>query len=241
MVQKLQTNSMKFPYKIIDLTHTLDASAPGWNDRCGFTMDRALDYQQCTTEVKFRAHKITMTAGMGTHMDAPVHCIPGGHSIDDLSLEDLIVPCVMIDVSRSVGENENYRFSTVALEAFEKLYGTISAGSLVIVNTGWHRFWGDAEQYRNNYQFPSISIEAAQLLLERGVVGLGIDTFSADRPVDEFCVHGAFLGAGKYLVENIKDAHLLPPLGSFVGVFPLKLKGGSESPIRLVSFVPENY
>jgi kynurenine formamidase len=56
--------------------------------------------------------------------------------------------------------------------------------------------------------------------------------------VDEFRVHGAVLGAGKYLVENIKDAHLLPPAGSFVGVFLLKIKEASESPIRLVGFIP---
>ena len=229
---------MKFPYKFIDLTHALDDSAPGWNATCGFKMEMFLDHDQCDTDVKFRGHKITMTAGMGTHMDAPVHCIPGGHTIDQLPLTDLIVPCVMIDSSGRA--DENYRFSVKDIEAFETVHGPIAPGSLVIVNTGWQQHWGDAERYRNNYQFPSITIEAAQLLLQRNVVGLGVDTFSADRPVDEFRVHGAFLGAGKYLVENIKDAHLLPPVGSFVGVFPLKLKDGTESPIRLVGFIPEN-
>ncbi len=229
---------MKFPYTLIDLTHTLDESAPGWNPRCTFNMNIAIDYEQCDTDVKFRAHKIIMTAGMGTHMDAPAHCIPGGCSVDQLSLIDLLVPCVMIDVSKRA--DEHYRFSVGDIEAFEKMHGIIPAGSLVVVNTGWQQHWGNAERYRNNYQFPSITIEAAQVLLERNVVGLGVDTFSADRPVDDFRVHGAFLGAGKYLVENIKDAHLLPPIGSFVGVFPLKIKGGTESPIRLVGFVPYN-
>ena len=235
---------MKFPYKLIDLTHTLDEAVPGWNNACIFKMDLAIDYHQCSTDVKFRVHTLQMPAGMGTHMDSPSHCIPGGLTIDQLPLTDLIVPCVMIDVSRKVfvdgTVNEDYRVSVEDIQEFEAVHRTITEGSLVVINTGWQKFWSNPDRYRNDYKFPSVSIEAAQLLLTRNIVGLGTDTFSADRPVDEFRVHGAILGVGKYLVENIASAQLLPPVGSFVGVFPLKLKGGSESPIRLIGMIPKN-
>ncbi len=226
---------MSFPYTLIDLTHTLDENAPGWNESCSFRMPMAIDYGDCSTDVKFRAHRIATTAGMGTHMDAPVHCSPGGATIDMLPLESLIVPCVVIDVSAQA--DERYRVSVVAVEAFENVHGVIPEGSLVIIRTGWDRYWSDPEHYRNNYQFPSITVEAARFLLARGIVGLGVDTFSADRPIDEFRVHEAVLGAGKYLVENIAHSDQLPPVGAFVGIFPLKLKGGSESPIRLIGFI----
>lgn len=228
-------NTLKFPYALIDLTHTLDENAPGWNESCSFRMSVAIDYGDCSTDVKFRAHRIATTAGMGTHMDAPVHCSPGGATIDVLPLESLIVPCVVIDVSAQA--DQEYRVSVADIEAFEKTHGTISEGALVIIRTSWDRYWSDPERYRNNYQFPSITVEVARFLLTRGMIGLGVDTFSADRPVDEFRVHEAVLGAGKYLVENIAKSDQLPPVGAFVGIFPLKLKDGSESPIRLVGFM----
>jgi len=227
---------MKFPYRLIDLTHTLNESVPGWNEWCTFKMDLMLDYADCTTDVKFKGHKIATTTGMGTHMDAPAHCFQGAATIDQLPLEILLVPCVMIDISTHA--DAHYRVSVDDVETFERTHGAIPTGSLVIIRTGWDAHWSDPEQYRNNYEFPSITVEAARLLLLRGIGGLGVDTFSADRPVDEFGVHEAVLGAGKYLVENIANADQLPPVGSFVGVFPTKIGGATESFVRLVGFIP---
>ena len=70
---------MKFPYKAVDLTHTISSDAPTWEGDCGFSHDIMLDYASCTTPVKFRVQTINMVAGLGTHIDAPAHCIPGGN------------------------------------------------------------------------------------------------------------------------------------------------------------------
>ncbi|HLD95928.1 MAG TPA: cyclase family protein, partial [Alphaproteobacteria bacterium] len=58
-----------------------------------------IDYADCQGEDKFRVMKVGMHAGIGTHMDAPSHCIPGGRFIHDFDVNDLIMPCVVIDVS----------------------------------------------------------------------------------------------------------------------------------------------
>lgn len=96
---------MHFPYKIIDLTHSLHEGIPTWDGGCGFRHDVALDYLNCSTDVKFRVHKIKMQAGIGTHMDAPAHCIPGALTIDELSFKNLVAPCVVIDISQVVHES----------------------------------------------------------------------------------------------------------------------------------------
>src|SRR6478736_5391991 len=96
---------MKFPYKLVDLTHTLDENAPSWDGSCSFKHEIKLDYEDCTTDTKFRVGKFNMHAGIGTHIDAPNHCIAGGKSIDQLLLENLVSPCIVIDVSTQAHEN----------------------------------------------------------------------------------------------------------------------------------------
>ncbi len=226
---------MKFPFDVIDLTHPLSSKSPSWDDSCGFQHELTLDYETCTTPVKFRVQTIKMHAGIGTHIDAPAHCFPNGKTIDALTLNELIAPCVMIDISKQV--HASYQCSSADVHAFEKKYGKIPKGAFVIVRTGWDKFWHEPEQYRNDLQFPSISIEVANLLLERGIVGLGIDTFSADTESSGYPVHQAILGAGKYLVENIAHADKLPPVGSFTMALPILTVGGTEAPIRLIGLI----
>ncbi len=221
--------------QIIDLTHTLDENTPSWSGECGFQHTITSDYADGNGEVKFRIQKITMHAGIGTHLDAPVHCIPNGLTVDQLSLRDLVAPGVVIDVSPSA--HERYSVSPQDIKAFEDTHGRIAPRSLVIIRTGWERFWGEPKKYRNQLVFPAVSIEAAQLLLEREIVGLGIDTLSSDRADSGFPVHRAVLGAGKYLIENVANADQLPPVGSLILALPLKTRHGTEAPIRLIGLI----
>jgi kynurenine formamidase len=229
---------MRFPFKIIDLTHTLDETAPSWNGGCGFQSEIKCDYSDSTTDIKFRVQKLTLYAGIGTHIDAPAHCIPHGHTIDHLSLTHLIAPCVVIDVSGQA--HDLYSLSSCEIDTFEKKHGSIEPGSFVLIRTGWDQYWSDAERYRNKHVFPSVSQEAAQAFVKRQIVGLGIDTLSPDRPQDGYGVHDVLLKAGKYIIENVANSDLLPPVGSFSVALPLKIKGGTESPLRFIAFLPQN-
>lgn len=226
-----------FPFTPIDLTHTLDDHTPSWSGACGYIQETKLDYDDSPTEVKFKVQKLSLHAGIGTHMDAPAHCYRGAPTIDHLPLATLILPCVVIDVSAKA--DPRYRVSEEDIIIFENTHGQIPPGSLVFIHTGWDRYWHTPDAYRNNHVFPSVSELAAKLLLERSVEGLGIDTLSPDRPENGFPVHGLFLGNHKYLIENATRLSTLPPVGSFVGAFPLKIKEGTEAPLRLVGFVPQ--
>ena len=226
---------MSFPYTLIDLTHTLDESVPSWDGKYGFSLRTKIDYTDCSSETKFRVQQINIHAGIGTHMDAPAHCILDGLAIDQIPLSQLIAPCVVIDISEK--SDAQYSLSIEDIEAFETKYGPILKGSFVMIKTGWERFWNEPEKYRNNLNFPSCSPEATQLLLKRNIVGLGIDTLSPDRPDRAFPVHQMVLGAGKYLVENAANLDKLPPTGSFIMIMPLKIKKGTEAPIRLIGLI----
>lgn len=227
---------IKFPYKLIELTHILTPECASWEGDCGFNHEVLLDYTDCSSESQFKVQAIKMYAGIGTHMDAPAHCIPGGKTIDELSLDELISPCVIIDVSSSA--NEAFLLSTDEIVSFENQYGAIKQGTFVIVYTGWSTYWNEPDKYRNNLRFPSVSKEAAILLIQRGIIGLGIDTLSPDTPESGYPVHQTVLGAGNYLIENIANAHTMPPIGAFLLALPILTKGGTEAPIRLIGLVP---
>ena len=226
---------MKLPFHVIDLTHPITSTSPTWEGVCGFQHDIGLDYGACTTPVKFRVQNITMHAGVGTHIDAPAHCISGAKTVDELRLDDLIAPCVVIDISKQA--HAKYQCLSSDIHSFEKKYGKIPKGTLVIIRTGWAQFWNQPEQYRNELQFPSISLAAANLLLERHIVGLGIDTLSPDTENSGFPVHQAILGAGKYIIENVANADKLPPIGSFTLALPILTTDGTEAPIRFIALL----
>lgn len=226
---------MSFPYKIIDLTHDLCPDVPTWVGGCGFDHSIKSDYDHKSL-YQFRTHTIKMQEGIGTHIDSPAHCFLGKQTVERLHLEDLCTHCLVIDISSKA--HESYKLSARDILEFEDKNGFIDAHTFVIIYSGWEKFWQQPDKYRNQYRFPSISLEAAEVLLERHVNGLGIDTLSPDTGEDGFPVHKAFLGAGKYLIENVANAHLLPEKGSFSLALPLKIQGGTEAPVRLVGLVP---
>ena len=226
---------MKFPYKIIDLTHALTSTIPTWNGSCGFEHHIKRDYKDCDTEVKFRVQQLKMHAGIGTHMDSPAHIIKGGKTIEQLDLNNLIAPCYVIDVSDKA--NDSFSVSENDIIEFEKKHGSIKKNSFVIIHTGWSQYWEEPSKYHNGHLFPSVDGQAAKLLLKRNIAGLGIDTLSPDRPKDGFPVHQHLLGNDKYIVENIANAQLLPAVGSYTLALPIKASGATEAPIRLIGLL----
>ena len=113
----------------------------------------------------------------------------------------------------------------------------------MLLNSGWTQRWPNAQAVLNVdgagvRHFPGYSVEAAQLLLECGVVGLAVDSMSMDYgPSAEFEVHQVVLGADKYGVENVKVVDGLPEMGATAVVAPLLYEDGSESPCRMFAYV----
>lgn len=229
---------MKKNYQFIDLTHTLDPNIPSWNGSCGFEYTIKQDYDK-EASLSFRVNQIKMHAGIGTHMDAPAHCYSNGKTIAELDIDNLVANCVVINVQEKCLDNPKFQVSPDDLFSFEVEHGEIKPDSFVIFYTGWAKFWNHPAAYRNNLIFPSISEMVAKLLLERNIKGLGIDTLSPDAPQDgKFPVHQLLLGAGKYIIENVANANLLPPIGSRIFALPLKIAEGTEAPLRLIAEIP---
>lgn len=224
-------------FSVLDLTHTLSPNAPTWNGSCGFCLEVKKDYDKL-----FRVQQIKMHAGVGTHMDAPSHRFEKGISIAEIPVNELLAQACVIDVSTKA--HANYVISVQDIHEYEDIYGKIPAKSFVIGHTGWSQFWENSDRYRNvdaegQMHFPAFSKEAAELLLTRHVIGLGIDTLSPDCLDLNFPVHALFLGSGKYIIENIANGSKIPPQGAFIIVLPLKMENATECPVRMVALIPK--
>lgn len=226
-------------FKIIDLTHKVHPDIPTWDMTCGYFIKTMRDYRHCSGEFKFRSQSLDIRASAGTHIDSPAHCFEGAKDVSEISMNDLVRPCVVIDVSEKATKNERYKVSIEDIEDFENKYGKINPKTFVLFFTGWSRFWNEPNRYHNNLVFPSVSAEVAKILLDRQIVGIGIDTLSPDCDEKGSFVHSILLGANKYIVENVANAQNMPARGAYILVMPLNVQGAAESPIRLVGMIPK--
>src|SRR5437773_2035781 len=180
----------------------------------------------------------------GTHVDAPAHFPPGKTTVDQIPAKQLFGPAVVIDVRAESGKNADYQLGASRVEEWEERHGRIPEGAIVLLRTGWASRWPDARKYRNQdakgkMHFPGFSAEAAKLLIQRKVSGLGCDTLSIDHGASsDYPVHHLVLGAGLYQLENLADLSELPETGAFLIVAPIKLEGGSGGPVRVFALLP---
>ena len=114
--------------------------------------------------------------------------------------------------------------------------------------TGWGQGWPDKSRYLGSatpsdpktLHFPGFSREAAEFLVkERHIDGIGIDTPSIDYgPSQDFIVHQIINGANCYGLENVANLEKIPPKGAILMALPIKIKGGTGGPVRIIAILP---
>ena len=228
--------------KVVDLTHTLNASTPTYEE----SEEPAYHAKIVATLEKehYFAREICLPEHFGTHLDAPAHFAQGLWTVDQIPPERLFAVLVIIDVSEKAKSDSDYRLSVADISRWEKEHGEVPARAVVVLRTGWESRWNSAKDYRNPdakgvMHFPGYSVEAAKLLVEgRKVYGLGIDTLSIDYgPSPDFPVHQYSLAHSIYHLENVANLGSVPATGALIMVAPMKLEGGSGSPVRLLAMV----
>lgn len=185
----------------------------------------------------------------GTHIDAPFHFAEGKKTVDQLSLTDLIGQAVKIDISDKCSSNRDYLISVADIESWEKTNGKIPDGTIVLLQTGFAKFWPDKKQYLGTDQhgeeaakdlhFPGLDPAAAKWLIEnRRIKAVGLDTASIDYGQStEFSSHVALMTSNVPAFENLMDLDKLPAKGFQIVALPMKIKGGSGAPLRIVAFL----
>jgi isatin hydrolase len=193
---------------------------------------------------------IRMGEHTGTHFDAPVHWITGrelaNNTTDTLPVRQFIGPACVIDISTEVAANEDYLLGVDALERWEARHGRIPSGAWVLLRSGWSRRSGDAflNVREDGPHSPGFDQETSLVLAtDRDVLGVGVETIGTDagqagRFDPPFPNHSIMHGHGKLGLASLCNLDRLPATGAVVIAAPLRLVGGSGSPVRAIALVP---
>jgi kynurenine formamidase len=226
--------------RVVDLTRPLHPGIPYWPGG-GYGPFRYVQVNTFERDGK-AAGLFEMPEHMGTHVDAPNHFVAGGASVDCLGIDRLLRPAVTFDIAERAATNASTVLDEADIEAWETRHGQVPRGSVALVRSGWGARWGNPSAFRNDgdgvMRFPAISEAAAKrLVLMRGVVGIGVDTLSADNgeAPDSPC-HRLVHGAGGFILENLANLELVPEQGAFVLIAPLPIVGGTGAPARVLAF-----
>ncbi|UCG72048.1 MAG: cyclase family protein [Chromatiales bacterium] len=236
-------------YRLVDLGHSYDDQTLYWPTSPSRFQLKELSFGETDGGWFYSAYSVCTPEHGGTHLDAPLHFAADGLATDALPLEKLIAPGVIIDVSDKAAADSDYRLTEEDVAAFEAQHGQIAPGTIVLLRTGWSRFWPDARRYlgddtpgdASNLHFPSYGADAARLLVEtRQVAMLGVDTASIDygRSAD-FPVHRIAAARDVAGLENLAGLEQLPATGFTVVALPMKVAGGSGGPVRVIALVPK--
>jgi kynurenine formamidase len=221
--------------RVIDLGHPIAATDPSWDGKPGFERSVTATFDKDG----YAAGRISVDEHFGTHVDAPAHFAKSGSTVDQIPVDRLYRPGIRIDVSASAAKNPDYRVTLADIKAFEAESGAVPAESIVLIATGWDRFWPDRTRYMGERDgvkhFPGLSVEAVTYLArDRRVAAIGIDTPSIDYgPSANFEAHKVSMPLGVYHIENAARLTTLPPTGFAVVVAPINVVGGSGGPARI--------
>jgi kynurenine formamidase len=184
----------------------------------------------------------------GTHLDAPVHFAEKGRTLDEVALDQLVGPAVVIDVSAKANADPDYRLTADDVRAWEKRHGPVPQRAIVLLRTGWGARWPDRKRYlgddtpgdASRLHFPSYGAGAAEYLIAtRKVAALGLDTASIDHgPSKDFPVHRIAGAANVPGLENVAHLEEVPETGAWVIALPMKIAGGSGGPLRIIAVLP---
>jgi kynurenine formamidase len=198
----------------------------------------------------YSAYKFCAAEHGGTHIDAPVHFAQGHRAVDEIPLSQLIAPGVRVDVSNRALADRDYQISVQDLGSWESQHGKIPDGSILLLQTGFGQYWPDRVKYlgtdkRGNegvaeLHFPGLDPEAAAWLVKnRRISAVGLDTASIDYGQSKaFGSHVTLMSENIPAFENVANLDKLPVVGAQIFAMPMKIKGGSGGPLRIVAFLP---
>ena len=225
--------------RVVDLTHAMGPEFPTYDGGSNLAMETIVTL----AKDGYNMYRWLLVEHTGTHMDAPIHFGDGVQSADQIPVEHLVVPLVVVDIRAKAQENADAELTPDDLRAFEAAHGPIPEGACVAMLSGWDARAGGPE-FRNAdgegvTHFPGFHVEAAQYLMgERNAVGIAVDTLSLDYGRSgDFATHYAWLPSNRWGLEAVANLAELPPVGATLVVGGPKIKGATGGPSRVFALL----
>jgi kynurenine formamidase len=233
--------------RLVDLTHPFDAATIYWPTARGFHLETVAS-GVTPGGYWYAANDFCAAEHGGTHLDAPIHFASGRWTADQIPLGRLVGEAVVVDISARTARDPDALLEPPDLAAFEERHGRIPDEAIVLVRTGWDRFWTERARYLGSatpgdvahLHFPGVGEKAATwLTTARRLRAIGIDTASIDHgPSHDFRAHRTLANANVPIFENLTGLGALPPKGAVFLGLPMKIGGGTGGPLRAVALLP---
>ncbi len=233
----------------IDLTHEFSSETVYWPTSESFSRETVFE-GITDAGYYYSAYTFRSAEHGGTHIDAPIHFAEGQRTVDEIPVEQLIGPVIVVDVARQAAKNRDYQVTVGDFLDWERSNGRLPSASIVLLRTGFGRYWPDKRRYMGTdargtaavgqLHFPGLHPETARwLVAQRSINAVGLDTPSIDYGQSTlFESHRILFEANIPAFENVANMEALPLTGATVIALPMKIKGGSGGPLRIVAFVP---
>ncbi len=232
--------------KIIDLTYSFDEQTIYWPTAESFKLDTVFK-GQTPGGYHYEANNFSSAEHGGTHLDAPAHFFTGRHTVEAVPLQRLVGQAALIDVTRQSANDADYLINAEDIMAWEKTHGRRVDGLIVLLKTGFGQYWPDRKKYMGtdelgeaavkNLHFPGLDPDAATWLVQnRKIKAIGLDTPSIDYGQSKtYQSHVILFEHNIPAFENVANLDLLPDSGFQVIALPMKIRGGSGGPLRIIA------
>ena len=230
--------------KFTDLTHEF---FPGQPKFPALPDQEISNFLKLSDGMLFEIHQYSFVGQWGTHVDPPLHMHAGGRDVAGLSVREMLLPLVVLNVAPQVAANPDYAVTLEDVNAWEAKYRRIPAGSFVALRSDWSKRWPSTERMANRdaagvQHFPGWSREVLKLLLEdRGVTAVGHETTDTDGGVatsqadSNWSLESYILGLDRWQIELLTNLDAVPEHGALVMATWPKPRGGSGFPARVVA------
>jgi kynurenine formamidase len=234
--------------KIVDLTYAFDESTIYWPTAEGFKLE-VISKGYTDKGFYYSANSFCAAEHGGTHIDAPIHFYENRNSADEIPLANLIGNAVLIDVSEQCLKDRDYLIAVDDFTKWEKEYGEIPERMIVLLKTGYGKYWPDRTKYMGTDErgeeavaklhFPGLHPDAASWLIkERRIKAVGIESPSIDYGQSQYFRTHALLAENNIpIFENVANLEILPAKNFTVVALPMKIKGGSGGPLRIIALL----
>jgi len=227
--------------KLIDLSRELYHRTPAHPSHPPIALATWYDHDEVktagNTTFSSKALFLSMSDHAGTHVDAPCHFNPDpkAASIDQLPLEDFFTEAICLDLSHVPLKHE----ITVAEmeEALAKSGQAIKPRDTVLINMGVNARLFGTPAYTTD--FPGLHVDSVHWLADRGILMFGVEAVSpAPQGEPNFKAHIACAERGITHIECLWNLEAVVGKGRFKLIaFPLRIRGGTASPIRAVAML----
>lgn len=245
---QIQTQQIFPNGKIIDLSHAFDSDTIYWPTAETFKLEKVSE-GMTDKGYFYAANKFSAAEHGGTHIDSPIHFAQGRRTVDQIPLEQLIGQAIIIDVTKQCAANADYQIMAEDFTKWEKENGEIPKDAIILLRTGFGKFWNDKKKYMGTDErgeaavpklhFPGLHPDAAKwLVANRQIKAIGLDTPSIDYGQSTlFESHRILFDKNIPAFENVSNLDQLPLKNFYVIALPMKIKGGSGGPLRIIALI----